>query len=350
MAATVFAGAAQPIDAKNGPQGLFRLSPDGAAWERLTDGLPGPLEVRCIVLRAQGPRTIYIGTQHGPFRSTDGGDTWAALTLPSENNVTWTIVAHPSDPAILYAGAQDLGIFRTENGGKSWDALAVPEPAGLCDMGFPSRVIRMTMDPSNPDELYAGIEVGGLVRSLDGGETWQDCGGDLLRLAAQDHLKSRILSDTDTEGMMDSHALAISTALPGTVFLANRMGLFRSDDKAETWIEMGIGRHSPLTYARDIQVSRYDPRTLYAALSIAADSEAGSIYRSQDLGNSWDRFDHDVSVDSTMMTIGQSPSGPERLYGGARRGQVIGTEDGGASWRSLPLPEGVRGVFAVACD
>lgn len=47
-------------------------------------------------------------------------------------------------------------------------------------MGFPTRMIRLAIDPTHPDELYAGIEVGGLVRSLDGGVTWTDCNAPLL--------------------------------------------------------------------------------------------------------------------------------------------------------------------------
>ena len=62
--------------------------------------------------------------------------------------------------------------------------------------------------------------------------------------------------------MMDTHALAISAAQPGTVFLANRLGLFRSDDKGASWSDIDIGRFSPLTYARDVKVFPHDARTL----------------------------------------------------------------------------------------
>ena len=219
----------------------------------------------------------------------------------------------------------------------------------MVKMGFPMRVIRLALDPSNPDEIYAGLEVGGVIRSLDGGDTWTDCSAGLLELAGRDHLKSRIGSDTDIEGMMDSHALAVSPTYRGTVILANRMGLFRSTDKGDTWEEMGIGRFSDLTYARDVQVFPHDPNTLLAALSIAAVSDAGSLYRSGDFGETWERFDHDVSINSTLMIIAVSKQSPDRVYCAARRGQVFGTEDGGANWREAPLPDGVEGVYALAC-
>jgi photosystem II stability/assembly factor-like uncharacterized protein len=217
----------------------------------------------------------------------------------------------------------------------------------MVKMGFPCRVIRLALDPSNSRELYAGIEVGGVLRSRDGGDTWEGCNEGLLAFTREPRLRSRIGSDTETEGMMDSHALAVSPALPGTVFLANRMGLFRSDDRGTSWQEIGIGRFSPLTYARDIKVSRHDPSTLYAALSVAAVSDEGSLYRSRDLGATWQRFDHDVAMKSTLMIIAESPADPDRVYCATRKGQVFGTEDGGKNWQEYRLPDGVEGVYGL---
>ena len=95
---------------------------------------------------------------------------------------------------------------------------------------FTCRVMRLVADPARPEELYAALEVGGVMRSLDGGETWDDCSSDLLKLAELPQLKSKIDSDTDIEGMLDGHAVCVSAAKPGTVFLAVRMGLFESAD------------------------------------------------------------------------------------------------------------------------
>ena len=87
----------------------------------------------------------------------------------------------------------------------------------------------------------------GVIRSDDGGETWTDLSAPLIRLAEQPHLKSRIGSDTDAEGMLDSHAIVVSAAAPGTPILAVRMGLFRGDDRGAAWADMQVGRYSPLT-------------------------------------------------------------------------------------------------------
>ncbi|MBX3500381.1 MAG: hypothetical protein KF889_13110 [Alphaproteobacteria bacterium] len=353
MGTYVFAGAAPVVAGSNSAAasssgGLFRMDMADGKWTALGKGLPDKVEARSIVVQPGAADTVYVGTQDGPYRSTDGGETWTRLNLPGDNRLVWSILIHPRDPETLYVGTQGTQVFRSRDGGMSWAALDVPEPRGMVKMSFPCRVIRLALDPEDADTLYAAFEVGGLSRSTDGGETWQGCNDKLLEFTRQDRFKSRIVSDTETEGMMDSHALAISSARPGTVFLANRMGLFRSPDRGESWEEMGIGRFSPLTYARDVRVSPHDPGTMYAALSVAAISDEGSLYRSRDLGGSWQRFDHGVQMKSTLMIIAQSAAKAGRVWCATRKGQVFGTEDGGASWREHPLPEGGTGVYALA--
>jgi len=143
--------------------------------------------------------------------------------------------------------------------------------------------------------------------------------------------------------------VCVSAARPGAVFLAVRMGLFESADRGSTWRSMDIGRFSPLTYSRDILVSPSDPRHLYACLSPAARSKDGSLYRSEDLGQTWSRFDHGVKAGSTMMAVALHRRDPHQVYCVSRSGQVFGTQDGGRTWAEHRLPDGVQDVYAVAC-
>ena len=350
MDSYVFAGAGQWIAAAEGARthGLYRLSPGTEEWGPLTAGLPEAVEVQTIVLHPDDPATLYAGTHVGPYKSTDAGDSWAALPLgPPE--VVWSILIHPADPRILLVGAEGTSIHRSDDAGTTWRRLPVVAPQGRCNIGIPTRVIRLAVDPADPDELYAAFEVGGVARSPDGGRTWVDCNAGLLAFAERDRYKSRDLSDSDNEGIMDSHALAFSAARPGAPYLATRMGLFQSDDRGATWQDMDIGLHSPLTYARDIQVSPHDPSVMFGAFSVAASGDAGSLYRSEDLGATWSRWDHGVDIASTVMKIALSPRNPQRAYAAARRGQILGTEDGGETWREHPLPANVQGVYALAC-
>jgi photosystem II stability/assembly factor-like uncharacterized protein len=329
--------------------GLFQREPGPGEWRSLTRGLPEHVEARAFVVHPQDPDVVFVGTQDGPYRTTNGGESWERLGFPERGAVIWSLAMHPTDPKILYAGLAPVGIYRSEDGGDNWKKLAGAVSPGHCEMGFPTRTIRIAIDPGRPNEVYAALEVSGVIRSSDGGETWTDLSAPLIKLADAPHLKSRIGSQTDAEGMLDSHALAVTPASPGTAFLAVRMGLFRTDDYGRSWNDMQIGRFSPLTYCRDVAVARHDPRLMYACLSPAARSTDGSLYRSEDLGQTWRRFDHGIKANATMMAVSVHPTDPARVYCVSRCGQVFGTEDTGASWQEYRLPEGVEDVYAVAC-
>ncbi len=329
--------------------GLYRLTSLEEGWRSIRSGLPDDLEVLAIVGRDGDDKVLCMGTQKGLFHSSDGGDTWTDLDLPVEGSGVYSILLHPSDPGTIYAGQDHTIIHKTTDGGKTWRRLPTVQPEAAITGCFPVRVLRMALDPNAPDEIYGALEVGGFIRSLDGGETWEDCSEDLVAFAQQPHLKSQILSDNDTEGMLDLHALAVSPTELGTVWIANRMGLFVSKDRGDNWREFGIGRFSELTYGRDFMVSPHDPEVYLAALSESSRGHAGSLYRSADKGATRQRLDHDISIDSTVMKVAVSPRDPDRIFCAARLGQVFGTEDGGASWLALPLPADVVDVRTVHC-
>src|SRR6187397_612487 len=261
----IYAGAGHWVSSgTRHPGGLFRRSPGDGEWQALASGLPENVEARALVVHPRESGVIYAGTQDGPYRSEDGGDNWKKLT-----------------------------------GAKS---------PGHCEMGFPARGTRIAVDPGAPDDVYAALEVSGVIRSADGGDTWTDLSAPLIKLAENPRLKSRLGSDIDSEGMLDSHAFAVSAAATGTAFLAVRMGLFRSDDRGASWKDMEIGRFSPSTYCRDVIVSPIDPHVMYACLSVSARGNDGSLYRSDDIGQTWRRFDHGVKANGTMMAVAAHPS------------------------------------------
>jgi photosystem II stability/assembly factor-like uncharacterized protein len=342
----VYVGAAQAGAGTRG--GLFRRDTEGGEWQQLTDGIPADARVQAVTVHPAEPNVVFAGTHGGPYRSLDRGDTWERLPFP-EGPQVWSVFVHPTDPRVLYTGTSPVGVYRSDDGGESWTQLYAASEPDRVRMDFPCRVMRFAASNEDPDHIYAALEVGGVMRSLDGGASWDDCSAPLIDLAQQPHLKSRIGSDTEIEGMMDGHALCTSSAAQGTIYLAVRMGLFRSTDEGGSWQDMQVGRFSPLTYSRDVRVSPQDPRVLYACLSPAARSEDGSLYRSEDLGETWSRFDHGIKAEATMMAVALHHQDAAQVHCVSRCGQVFSTMDGGASWQEHPLPDGVRDVYAVAC-
>ncbi len=342
MESIVFAGAVMAEGS-----GLFRRKAGQADWEPLTKGLPERVKVYSI-LEGQGG-ALFVGAQQGVFRSDDGGESWTDTKVPAEDRPIYSLMIPPDAPDTIYAGSDPAAIYKSEDRGATWQRLATIQPEGAIPGAFPVRVLKMAMDPNDTVHIYAALEVGGVIRSLDGGESWEDISAGLIELSHEPHLRNCILSDDLTEGMMDLHALTVSAEQPGTVWIANRMGLFVSEDRGDNWREFGIDRFSDLHYGRDLTVSPHDPCVFVAALSDSSRGVAGSVYRSDDTGANWQRIDHDISIDSTLMTVTVSKHDPNRIFCGARLGQVFGTEDGGKNWVSLPLPEGVEDVRAVAC-
>ena len=326
--------------------GFWRMDPGADSWTPLTKGLPDAPQVRSVVVHPDDPSVILAGVHDGPYRSTDGGDTWERLGLDAHLPV-WALAFDPVDHRVWYCGIGPSRLYRSTDGGDTWTDLPNAVLPERLDMGFPTRLISVVVDPTDPASIYAGVEVGGVMHSADGGETWTDCSFDLVRLAEErPELRSRLLSETELEGMLDTHALAVSPAAPGRPFLANRMGLFRSDDQGGTWNDLNVGAHSPLTYCRHVMVSPHDPGTLFACFSDEAQGVAGSVYRSEDLGRSWTRYDS-VVPESTMMKVDVDPDDEDRVWCATRNGEVFTTADGGATWTEHHLPTGGRDVYAL---
>jgi photosystem II stability/assembly factor-like uncharacterized protein len=328
-----------------GRVGVFRRAAAGGEWQHvLTER-----EAFTVVVHPRNPEVVFAGTADGVWRSQDRGATFARAEFPDHGKQIWSFLVDASDPDRIYAGGSPVDVYRSEDGGKSWRCLPRPAVKERASAPFAARVMRMAQHPARPNEIYAALEVNGVMRTRDGGETWEDCSADLIRLSELPHLKSKIVSDTFAEGMLDGHAIAISPAEPDAVILAVRMGLFRTVDQGRSWQDMEMKRFSPVTYGRDVRVSPQEPNTLYAALSVAAASHDGGLYQSRDTGKTWHRFDK-VKVNGTIMSVALHPTDPKQVYIGARyQGEVFGTQDGGDTWAALPLPGPVKDIYAVAC-
>ena len=321
----VFAGA--------GRGGLYRKAPGQDQWEELTNGLPPSPEVRVIALHPLQPEVVFAGTQDGLYRSGSRGDHWRSLNMPVASSVVWSLLFRPHTASVMYVGMAPAQIFRTQNGGDSWDALPIALGPDVLTMSFDTRVIAMAASPVNPDEMYAGLEVGGMIRSLDGGEGWEPINRGLAE---------------GGEDRLDLHGVQVSSTQASSVLISTREGMFRGPDRGDRWEFIEIKKVSPIGYTRDLLIAPNDPDTVYVSLGKSARSDAGALFRSHDLGDTWQRLDHGVTLQSTVMAVAVNARRPWQVYCAARDGQVFGSLDDGATWKEYPLPDGAKEVYALA--
>lgn len=330
--------------------GVYRRLANDDRWQHLTSGFAGDTHVHALAVHPDDPAVVYAATSTGLYRSRDRGGEWRRLVTPAEGEQMWSVLVHPAQHRTILAGTAPLGIYRSDDGGETWRRMPRPAVAERMVGAFPARVMRLAVSPSRPDEIYAAMEVNGAMRSDDGGETWTDCSNPLVELSREPTLQSAILTKDTAEGMLDVHALCAAPHHPGTVFLALRMGLFRSGDHGTTWQDLDIGQHAPhLRYGRDIVVAPWDASDMFACVADAARGRTGRLYRTRDGGRNWAQFDHSIDVRSTMMAVALTPSDRHQVHCVTRGGQTFSTDDDGRTWRDFPMPDGAGAAVAVAC-
>jgi photosystem II stability/assembly factor-like uncharacterized protein len=316
--------------------GLYRSLMGEGSWESITDGLPSEPQVRALAVHPKQPTVVLAGTQDGVYRSDDHGGHWQRLSAPKPGLAVWSLLFHPRDPDVIFAGYEPYAIYRSENGGKSWDGL--PMDVTFPDITVrpvvsPKRILDIAVDAAYPTEFYAAVEVGGLLRSLNGGEKWESI--------SEGHYVN--------DDPVDMHGVAVSPALPRTIFAISRIGMWRSPDRGEHWQHVQLELLSPRgTYCRDILVAPDDPRTMYVAAGPAFRSESGALFCSQDSGQTWGRMDLGAKPQSTMFAVRIDPRNSSDIYCATSGGEVFYSRDKGMSWKANPLLEGATQVYSLA--
>ena len=319
--------------------GLYRMAVGDDRWELLSRGLPEAPAVRAIVTHPDDADTVYVGTQHGPYRSTDHGAHWDKLDVPDHGSPVWSLAFDPHDGKRLYAGYENCEIFRSDDGGEHWQQLPVtvrfPEVTVAPGANPAKRILTLAVNPANPAEVYGAIEVGGVIRSLDGGEHWENMS------------HGQYVND-DT---VDMHGVLVGRWRPGTVFAIGRAGLFSSTDQGGHWASARLEPLNPKgqTYCRDIREVPGDPKTIWVAAGAGFQSDLGVLFRSKDGGSSWTRVDMGVKPRTTMFTLAFDARQPKRMYCATSGGEVFASQDGGESWAERPLPAGATQVYAMGC-
>jgi len=277
---TIYAGAASG--------GVFKTTDGGLHWDPIFDG-QDVASIGAVAVAPSNPSVVWVGTGesfirgnvsvgNGVYKSTDAGKTWTPVGLEATGRIG-RIIVDPQNPDVVYVAAlghcygpqPERGVFRTTNGGRTWDrVLFVDEQTGAVDLAI---------DPSDPKTLFAatwqfaiypwwaesGGPGSGIHVSRDGGSTWQRLSGRGLPPSPLGRI-----------------ALAISPAAPRRVYAAIETAdatqgtLWRSDDSGETW---RVASRDPAVNRRARYFSRF---------GVEPDNADELYFLTQSLGRSTD--------------------------------------------------------------
>jgi photosystem II stability/assembly factor-like uncharacterized protein len=300
-------------------EGIARLDRADGSWR--VELQPAGSGAQCLAVDPGDPDTVYAGLLGGGVRRTrDGGHSWDDCRLPADD--VFSIAVSPAGGAV-FAGTEPSALYRSDDHGESWRELT-----GLLELpsrptwSFPPRpwtshVRWVAPNPHDSDVLLAGIELGGLMRSTDGGETWED-----HRPGAQ----------------RDVHSLAWHPQAEGVVYEAGGGGAAWSDDWGETWTPADEGRDRHYTWS--VAADPDDPRRWFVSASTSpfrahrgGDPEA-HVYRRENGG--WRALagglpDPFPAMPYALVSLG------ETVLAGLANGEVWQSDDRGDTWSLCEL-------------
>jgi len=321
------------------------------AWVS-TGGPPGGLGYD-IRMDPRNPDVMYVTDAYGgAFKSLDGGVTW----LPINNGITtragfsgdaipvFSLTVDPNNPDTIWAGTQfSSGVFRSDDAGQNWRAMnnGILETA-LSIRGF-------TVEPGNSNVVYLAGEIsssewngqplkgisldrtrGAVYKTENSGQNWTRIwyGDNLARyiwINPQDHNLIYVSTGIFDREAANSDPVAIK---PGGV------GILRSRDGGATWEVLGTanGFNYDELYVSSLFMHPQDSNILIAATGndpymTALGRNIGAIYLTEDGGDTWAR----VLDLPNASAVEICTSDPNIAYAGSRRG-IHRSLDGGHTW------------------
>jgi len=278
-----------------------------------------------------------IGTVDEARQSADNDE--AVRANPEKVLKVWHIEpGRPEEAGVLYAGIQPASLFRSADRGESWELIESlydhpqrgqwnPGAGGLC-------LHTILLDPTDPQRMYVAVSAAGCYRTDDGGLTWRPMNKNVL---------ADFSPDKYPEFGQCVHKMAMHPSRPQVLFQQNHCGVYRSDNAAEDWIDIGDGK-LPSRFGFPIAVHPHEPETIYIALEesdqyrVSVDGKF-SVWRSRNAGESWQRLTdglperaHLVSLRESMATDTLEDAG---VYVGTSTGQVFYSRDAGDHWELL---------------
>ena len=320
-------------------------SPAGLKWVR-TGGPLGGLgyDVR---MRPDNPDVMFVtDAKAGVFKSTDGGKTWqpANQGITARTGETGEIIPifcltiDPHNPDVLWAGTQNQrGVFKSVDGGASWKEM----DSGITEKSLTLR--GFTVDPASSDIVYTAGEVaswewsgaplngvefdrtkGVVYKTINGGKIWKRIwsGDNLARYIWIDPRNSDVLYVST--GIFDREAANSDpqTRTPGGV------GILKSTDGGKTWQQINQGLAN--LYVGSLFMHPLNPDVLLAGVGNVTYPDGSGVYLTTDGGTTWQRTLDAYVINSVEIAT----ANPNIAYAGSFE-ETYRSEDGGRSWRKV---------------
>jgi len=297
-------------------------------WQPLpTDGLPGPW-INDVWFAT--PTTVFIVADGDVYRSDDSGTTWT-LSLSTYRGMR-SVAASPAyaaDRTVFAADGRSI-LLRSTDGGETWEELAQIAPVG----GASDADVYLSISPAYPADptLWAVVEGGVAFRSTDGGLTWEEFDPGfalppMTRLMPNpnypDDPSLEPVGPATYEGVdlpegLPSPATALAES-DGTLLVGTTRGLYRSTDAGGTWAAVNTGL--PAAPAGAVAVA--PDGALYA--SVGGDPR---LFHLPPNGARWEPLS---LLPGEPAVYGVSASAPPALVVTTDAGLAV-SRDGGQTW------------------
>ncbi len=374
--------------------GILRSADCGLTWKDFSVGLPDDRSDIGWRSLSFGPTSVFAAaTQLAPvpagaplvYRSDSTTAGWESIAgnLPTADStsvqqnavVIRVSPVNDQDISLAYAGFPSL-FFKSADGGMTWQGTSI-ETAGAYDFDTDAApfhhtrnpfedFINLTIDPTNPDRLFATSWVG-IWRSLDRGATWQEkirgtqntvC-TDILFTGSEfftTHWDTVLQRAADPTGWWSealpqagtpndlAHGWSLAKTSGGALFVgvSSETGpprVYRSTNDGADWVERSPNFASSGDAFTDSQtrvtlaVDPTTPDTVYAVNRLASEG----IYRSADNGESWVKLPSQPASGTSselalFESLAVSPDDGQRLYAGTFWDGLWYSTNGGNSW------------------